>query len=640
MTSETASSMSALADPSLTVAIAAAAGAVSQAIARHIRLPGIVLLLGFGVLLGPDGLGLIWPESMGDALGAIVGFAVAVILFEGGMSLNLKRLRSAQKPVRRLVTIGALVTAVGGTLIARATLGWEWRTCVLFGTLIIVTGPTVINPLLRRIKVERRVATVLEAEGILGDAVGAITAAVALEVALSPSGATVALGPLDLLWRLGFGALFGGAVGFLLGWLLRFRTVVPEGLENTLVLSFVFLLFHVANFALHETGIPAVAAAGFVIGNLRGVRGQRELIEFKEQLTSLFIGLLFILLAADVRLEAIGALGAPALMTVALLVFVLRPLTVFSSTWGTALSLRERLFMSWIGPRGIVAAAVASLFASRLAAQDYEGGQELQAMVFLVIAASVVLAGVTGGFVARLLNLKRKQAGWVILGANPLAREVALLMREAGQDTVNIDTNADYCHDAEEAGLRVLHGSGLQPSVLLRAGIAHRRGVLAVTANDEVNYLFARRARDMGEPEVAAATLSDVEHDTTEDMLDHIGAYILFGQTRDVPAWSVRVRKQLVQRERWRLGRKPTEDEVRDWSLPYGAGLWVLAERDGNVAPVTTDTRFRRDDIATLLVATDKADEIANLMERNGWSREAAVAARPDTKGGDALAAG
>ena len=291
----------------LTIAFAALGGVSAQVIGRHVGLPGIVLLLGAGVALGPDGANIVRPALLGSALQVLVGFAVAVILFEGGLALNLSRLSRAQKPVRRLVTIGAVVTLVAGTLVAKLATGWPWKVCILFGTLIIVTGPTVVTPLLKRLNVEARVSTVLEAEGVLIDAVGAVTAAVALEVAMSSSldlgGAVV-----ELSSTLGFGLIAGLIGGGLLALTLGVKGLVPEGLENVFSLAFVLALFQVTNAVFHESGIAAVTVAGIMLART-GLPAQQELHHFKEQLTAMLIGMLFILLAADVRLADIQALG-------------------------------------------------------------------------------------------------------------------------------------------------------------------------------------------------------------------------------------------------------------------------------------------------------------------------------------------
>ena len=374
----------------LTVALALAAGMVAQSVALHLRIPGIVILLGAGILLGPDVAGVILPESLGTALPMLVGFAVAVILFEGGMNLNVKRLREQAGVIQLLLTVGALTTAAGGTIAARLLMEWPWRIAILFGTLVIVTGPTVITPLLRRIKVQRKLETILEAEGVLIDPIGAVIAVVALETVVGLTGAGVTPGIVGVIGRLGVGLAAGAAGGLVIAFLLRFRKVVPEGLENVFTLSAVLALYQICNFMIAESGIMAVTTAGLVVGNMR-TRVHRDLAEFKEQLTVMLIGMLFVLLAADVRLESLRALGEPGLLTVAALMFVVRPVNVALSTWKSGLTLREKAFLAWLAPRGIVAAAVASLFAETLAAEGIAGGDEIRALVFLVIAATVLV---------------------------------------------------------------------------------------------------------------------------------------------------------------------------------------------------------------------------------------------------------
>jgi NhaP-type Na+/H+ or K+/H+ antiporter len=424
----------------VSVAVALAAGMIAQSLARHARLPGIVLLLAVGMLLGPDVAGLVQPDSLGSALQVLVGFAVAVILFEGGMNLNIKRLRQQAGVIRRLLTTGALITMVGSTLAAKWLMGWEWGPAFLFGTLIIVTGPTVITPLLRRIKVQHKVATILEAEGVLIDAIGAVAAVVALEIVLSltgPEAAGHAWGAvLQLIPRLSFGAVCGLIGGLAIALVLRLREVVPRGMENVFTLSLVLALFQLSNFALPESGIMTVVVAGLVVGNVR-TRVQRDLMEFKEQLTVMLIGMLFVLLAAGVRIADVRALGWPGVATVAVLMCVIRPLNIWYSTRGSGLTWQEKLFLSWLAPRGIVAAAVAALFAHSLNSHGVPGGRELQALVFMVIGVTVLAQGLTGGPVARRLGLRRaSDRGWVILGANELGHTIGRLLRDSNEEVV------------------------------------------------------------------------------------------------------------------------------------------------------------------------------------------------------------
>jgi NhaP-type Na+/H+ or K+/H+ antiporter len=193
-------------DPALTLSLALVVGVAALAVSRHLRIPGIVLLLGCGVLLGPDVANIIQPATIADAMHRIIGFAVAIILFEGGMNLQFRRLRKESRVIQQLITLGALTTTIGGALAARYLLGWDWRTSILFGTLVIVTGPTVITPLLRRIRVKRSVETILEAEGILIDAVGAVTAVVAVQIALQPSMSSLTEGAFGFIYRMGLGS--------------------------------------------------------------------------------------------------------------------------------------------------------------------------------------------------------------------------------------------------------------------------------------------------------------------------------------------------------------------------------------------------------------------------------------------------
>ena len=315
-------------NPALTIGLSMVLGMLAQVGSKHLHLPGIVLLLLSGILFGPDGLNWIKPDSLGPGLHILVGFAVAIILFEGGMNLRISRIMRERNAIRGLITIGALCTLIGGTLITIIFLGWDFRTSILFGTLILVTGPTVITPLLKRIRVHHGVSTILEAEGILLDAIGAIIAVVALEIAISPSGLSFVKGFYHIISRLAIGGILGVTGGFLLTVLFRFRTLIPNGLENVFILSWVIALFQISNTISPESGIAAVTIAGMTIGNSKTYI-QQDLLEFKEQLTVLMIGMLFILLSADVRIEQIYNLGYSGLLAVVLLIMVVRPISVF-----------------------------------------------------------------------------------------------------------------------------------------------------------------------------------------------------------------------------------------------------------------------------------------------------------------------
>lgn len=608
-------------NPGLTIALALAMGMLAQALAHHLRVPGIVLLLAAGVVFGPDGAGLIRPESLGPALNILTGFAVAVILFEGGINLKFRRLKSAQRSIRQLILLGGLTTVAGGAVTARVIMHWPWKSAVLFGTLVMVTGPTVINPLLKRLKVKRSVATVLEAEGVLIDAVGAVVAIVALEAALSPAHGNPMVWGWHVLSRLGFGALCGGGVGLLLILLYRVRRLIPEGTENVFTLSAVLALFQGTNMMLTESGIAAVTMAGIVIGNF-STYALRDLMEFKEELTVLLIGMLFVLLAADVRLAQIIDLGWPALGVVLILMFLVRPAAVVVGTWFSGLSWKERFFIGWIGPRGIVAAAVASFFAAAFNEKGLPGGYDLRALVFLVIAVTVVFAGLTGGLMAGVLGLRRpSQMGWVVLGANALARGLTKLFKEDGQEIVCIDSNADHCKAAENDCTRIIYGNGIRSRNLLRAEIDTRRGALALTPNDEVNYLFIQKVKEeTKEISLYAALKTDSESLTTK-MLHKSGAELIFGTPVDVEVWNRRFKSKQVHLQRWQWMSDSTRDADDPLLTGYsGNGLiGVAVRRNERLSPIGDGTRFKKEDEVYFFVFEPEIKVGEEFLKQHGW---------------------
>ena len=609
-------------DPGLTIALALAAGMLAQALARHLRIPGIVLLLAVGVVLGPDVGGVIRPDSLGSALQILVGYAVAIVLFEGGMNLNLQRLRRSAHSIRQLVTLGALVTAAGGAMAARLLLQWTWTLSLLFGTLVIVTGPTVVTPLLRRMRLRRKLATVLEAEGVLIDAIGAIIAVVTLEVVLHPATEGFASGAQLFASRILLGIALGVAGGAFIVLLLRSHHLVPEGLENVLVLSLALMLFQTSNTLLAETGIVSVTVAGLVVGNVK-TRLLGDLREFKEQLTVLMIGMLFVLLAADIRLEEVQSLGLRGALTVLALMLIVRPINILVGTFGSDLKAKEKLFLAWLAPRGIVAAAVSSLFAQELTAAGIDGGNELRALVFLVIASTVLVQGLTGGWLAQWLGLRRpSNSGFLILGANPIGFALGDAFRARDQEVVFIDSSPEACREAEAAGFRVLFGSALGESLLIRAEIDSRAGCLAVTANDEVNLLFGERARgDFKVPAVWLALRSG-HTGVTSEMVEAIGAKVLFAQPRNLDLWMVRLERKAGVLQRWyrnKPGDKTAIEEIGNPPDPDSVMLPLAVVRSAIVLPFTADLSFKEADQLHVVVNQERRDEAEAWLYQMGW---------------------
>ncbi len=615
----------ALADPALTFALALAAGVLAQVLAHHLRVPGIVVFLLVGVLLGPDVAGLVQPQTLGHGLEQLVGLAVAVILFEGGLNLNFERLRREAKTIRRLITLGSAVTAAGGALLAHFVMGWDWNVAILFGTLVIVTGPTVITPLLKRIRVNKSLQTVLEAEGVLIDPVGAIIAVVALEIIVTGTGAEAAISLLGIPSRLLIGAIIGAIGGLLIAGVLHYKKLIPDEIENILTLALVLAVFEISNAILAESGIMAAAVAGLVVGNLSS-HVTRELKEFKEQLTLMLVALLFVLLAADVRLADVVALGWPGLLTILGLMFIVRPIGIALCATGSKSSRADLLFMSWLSPRGIVAAAVASIFATRLNEEGLPGGTELRALVFLVIAVTVVVQGLTGGFVASWLGVRRRSDnGYVIVGANAVSRALAAALQAAGHEVIIIDSNAREARLAEEEGFTVLYGNATEERMMARADAEGRRGFIALTPNPDANLLMAHQVQELTKRPATYVALARGRAGARARRVLRDGHRVLFGRAVEMGQWIHQLAQGSARVERWRFN--GTEESPKDGEGETGAELErghhlipLTVTHGGHTEPVHNGTEVRPGDILTMLIAGEAPGKVDDLLRTAGWS--------------------
>ncbi|MBD1867969.1 cation:proton antiporter [Cyanobacteria bacterium FACHB-471] len=486
------------------------AGISAQVVADYLKVPSIVFLLLFGILLGSDGVGLLHPNVLGTGLEVIVALSVALILFEGGLNLELREIGRVSGSLRNLVTFGTLITLLGGGMAAHWLGEFPWAIAFLYAALVVVTGPTVISPLLKQVKVDRQVSALLEGEGVLIDPVGAILAVVVLDIILN--GDTDPLYVVSgLVIRLGIGAGIGAAGGWLLGLILKRADFLSDELKNLVVLAGLWGLFGLAQTIRSEAGLMTTVVAGIVL-RASSVPEERLLRRFKGQLTILAVSVLFILLAADLSLASVFALGRGAILTVAVLMFVIRPITVWLCTWNSGLNWRQKLFVCWVAPKGIVSASVASLFAILLTERGINGGDSIKALVFLTILSTVFLQGLTAGWVARLLRITSTQAtGAVIVGCNPVSRLIARLFKDRGELAVLIDTDQEACREAELENITVFASSALDTEVLEKAGLATAGTFLAMTNNGEVNLVLAQRAAEEFSPPRVLAVLPPSE---------------------------------------------------------------------------------------------------------------------------------
>lgn len=610
---------------SQTLAIAIAAGVFSQCVGRLLKLPGIVVLLALGFFLGPEGLGWVHPESLGDFLFWIVDFAVAIILFEGGLNLQWSRLRRQEMVIRRLVTVGAIVTLVGAAASVYYLLGWSWVLAFLFGSHVVVTGPTVVTPLLRDLRLRPKIKTVLEAEGVLIDPIGAILAVLVLQVALIPAAETLQLELYAVARRMGFGLVAGAAAGFLIGGALRLRFLVPKGLENIFTLAAVILTLFGCDQVLSHSGILAVTIAGVVVGNMP-TEVDRDLREFKDQLTVLLVGTLFIILAADIRLDDVLALGWPAMIVVGSLILFVRPLTVALSTAGSELSLREKIFVAWIAPRGIVAAAIVSLTVAAMELEGMAGGTELKALVFLTIASTVVLAGFTARPLSSLLKLRLPGRDRIaILGAQGLGLALGRELREGGREVVFFDSDPERCRRAQEDGFTVVFGDALEERTQLRGQIELVGQAIGLTPNDHLNSLFIGQAKEAGGVTEGLVGLTRMDSDGPPDHVKRTGGKVLFDGQRDIGRWDVRARHGTLELIHLTYDSSGIDGESvgeQQASKPRGQGIFVpLAYQRGEKrSPVTMDYVPKNGDVVSYAIHTPDRDRALELLAEMGWA--------------------
>lgn len=466
-----------------------------QWLAWRLKLPAILFLLLSGIMAGPI-LGWLDPQEMfGPLLMPLVSLAVALILFEGSLTLHLSQWREIGTVVRRMVTLGALSTWVVISAATHWLLGFDWLLAILFGTLTLVTGPTVIVPMLRVVRPKAAVANILRWEGIVIDPIGALLAVVVYSfIIASAAGDGLSQSLLTFAGVILCGSAFGVAGGWLLGQVIRHQWL-PEYLHNLASLAAVLGIFIASNEVMHESGLLAVTLMGMWLANMKGV-DVRQILHFKENLSVLLISGLFILLAARLDLNALLGLGPAVLALLLVIQLIARPLNVALSTWGSQLNWRERALLAWIAPRGIVAAAVSAIFAIRLDEAGHAGALLLVPLTFAVIIGTVVLQSATARPLARLLKVAEPApSGFLIVGANAPARALGTALQQLGSRVLLADSSWENIRAARMEGLPTYFGhpaSQHADAHLDLVGLGH---LLGLSPAGELNTLACTRFR-------------------------------------------------------------------------------------------------------------------------------------------------
>lgn len=497
-------------------------GIGSQWVAWRFNMPAIVVMSVAGLLAGPF-LGIMNPEeSFGDLYRPVISVAVAIILFEGSLDLNRKEVSDVGRPILRIATIGALIAWIAGSLAAHYMAGLSWEVAFVIGGLFVVTGPTVIMPLLRQSKLKPRVATILKWEGIVVDPIGVLLAVFAFEIITFFTVESKSVMDLMFFFVVAlFAVIIGWAGAHFIGWLFEGGRV-PEFLKSPVVFSFVILIFAIPDEIIQGTGLLAVTALGMTLANIN-ISSLHDFQHFKENLSVLLISAIFIMLAASLEVETIIEIFQPNIIGyVLLMMFLVRPLSIFVSTIGTDLSLQERALIGWIAPRGIVALTVSSYFASILIESGYEDAKMLTTLTFGLVFFTVVAHGFTLGPLAKRLNLSLEgNDGVLIVGSNKFTVELAQSLQKVNSPVLIVDNSWRNLRFARQAEVPYHYGEILSEQTEYNLDTIPYDHIITATVSYSYNSLICTAfLPEYGRTNVFKV---DPEHGENESIVAKVG---------------------------------------------------------------------------------------------------------------------
>ncbi len=504
-----------LTDQVLLLAFVVFAGILCQWFAWWVKLPAILFLLITGIIAGPV-TGILDSNIMlGDLLFPFISLSVAMILFEGSLTLKFKEISGLHRVVRRMITFGVPVTWIITAVVTRYAINLPWSLSFLFGSIVVVTGPTVIVPMLRTVKPKRSIANILRWESIVIDPIGATLALLVYEFILVGSSGNALGHTLAAFGKIVVVGLVAGSLGgWLFGVVLRSHWL-PEFLHNVGTLSFVGALFAASNFLQHESGLLTVTVMGIWLANMKDVP-MDDIIDFKESVSVLLISVLFIVLASRVDLVQLKSLGWSAAFIFIAIQFLSRPLSVMVSTFGSTLTWPERHLLAWIAPRGIVAAAISALFSIGLIEAGYQQAELLVPLTFMVIIGTVLLQSLTSATIARLLGVNEPYPkGILIIGANALSIELGKALQEHNYRPLLVDRDGQRIAEAKKAGLETYLGEAVSEYAQRNLDLIGIGKMLALTPGSNVNALTCLHYRmELGENNVYMIKTRNGTHET------------------------------------------------------------------------------------------------------------------------------
>lgn len=521
-------------------------GILAQWFAWKLKLPAILPLILIGLLVGPiatlftdDGSKLIEPIwngekglFPGESLYYFVSLAISIILFEGGLTLKRSEIRNVGPVITKLITLGSLVTFIGAGIASHYIFGLSWPISFLFSGLIIVTGPTVITPILRNIPLKKDVSAVLKWEGILIDPIGALVAVLVYEfISVGGGGGFTLTALIEFGKILLFGTTFGFTFAHALTTTIK-RNFIPHYLLNVVSLSVVLLVFVMSDAFAHESGLLAVVVMGMVMGNTN-LPNIKELLYFKESLSVLLISILFILLAANINIADLELIyNWKTLALFAVIVFLIRPIGVFLSARGSNLHLNEKLFVSWVGPRGIVAAGIASLFGSKLLTMGVSGAEYITPLVFMIVLGTVLLNATTARVFAKLVGVFLKSSeGILIIGGTKVSRLIAKYLKGHNRHVVLIDNNQTNINKAKAMGVEAINANIYSDTLTDNIELNDMGYLMALTANSDINtFAINKFKKQFGENGafrlINSDEMNDPKNNPKEGLFSHTDDFI------------------------------------------------------------------------------------------------------------------
>ena len=517
-------------------------GILAQWVAWKFKIPAILPLIIIGLLVGPLASeflsvdGTKWIEPMwngkeglfpGESLFYFVSLAISIILFEGGLTLKINEIRNVGSVITKLITVGSLVTFIGAAIAVYYIFHLSWELSFLFSGLIIVTGPTVITPILRNIPLKKDVSAILKWEGILIDPIGALVAVLVFEfISVDQGGAFTKTAFIEF----GKIVLFGVTFGFTFAHALNFamnKKLIPHYLLNVAALAAVLGVFVLSDSFAHESGLLAVVVMGMVLGNSNSPY-LKELLYFKESLSVLLISILFILLSANINMEDLMLIYTwETAILFAVVVFVIRPIGVFLSSIGSSLQFKEKLFISWVGPRGIVAAGIASLFGLKLAKNGVVGAEYITPLVFMIVLGTVLLNATTARFFARVIGVfLKKSNGILIVGASEVAQHIAAYLEKNNRHVVLIDNNHVHIQTAQKRGLDAIKADIYSSHLTDDIELSSVGYLMALTPNAKINtYAIDTFSKQFGENGTFKLTSANARNSSTNESEEGLFSY-------------------------------------------------------------------------------------------------------------------